>query len=138
MWNEIQNNDDLSQFLNAVNYFHDSCIREMKYISGAYINDDLYMYPLNDSRILSVVIQRQSEKYSTIEMEFQKLKYLKLMPVDENYTCEILGATMFFKDHYIYWCDSADLSENDLEGYVGTLICASKLRWRSVNQRTVL
>lgn len=52
------------------------------------------MHPLNDRRVLRVVIQRQYEKNSMIEMEFQGLKYLKIFPVDESYTCEILDSTM--------------------------------------------
>ena len=68
-----------------------------------------------------------------IEMEFQGLKYLKLFPVDPYYyTCEILDSTMLLKDGNIYWCDCGDVSEDDLDDYKGTLICASKLRWRAI------
>ena len=67
-----------------------------------------------------------------IEMEFQGLKYLRLFPVDENYTSEILDSTMVIKDGNIYWCDRGDWSESDLGDYTGTLICASKLRCRFV------
>ena len=90
------------------------------------------MYPLNDRRILRVVIQRQIKIDSMIEMEFQGLKHLKLFPADENYTCEIVDSTMIMKDGNIYWCDSSNLAESDLDDYTGTLICASKLRWRSI------
>lgn len=54
--------------------FHDSCVKEMSYISGAYVDDSLSMYPLNDRRILRVVIQRQFDENSMIEMEFQGFK----------------------------------------------------------------
>ncbi len=27
--------------------FHDSCIKEMRYISGAYVSEDLSMLPIN-------------------------------------------------------------------------------------------
>lgn len=91
------------------------------------------MYPLNDRRVLKVIIERQFKENSMIEMEFEGLKYLKLNPVDETYTCEILGATMFWKKHCIYWCDCEGLSETDTETYGGTVICASKLRWRPIN-----
>lgn len=39
---------------------------------------------------------------------------------------------MIMKDGTIYWCDCDNLSEADLDEYTGTLICASKLRWRSI------
>lgn len=132
MWNEIANEKDLNSFMDAMYGFHDCCLKEIKYISGAYVDEELSMFPINNKRILSMIIQRQFESPSVIEMQFAGLKYLKLFPNDENYTCEILDATMIFKDDCIYWCDCGDLSESDLDNYTGTLICASKLRWRSI------
>lgn len=132
MWEIISNHDEILGFMEKVCCFHDSCIKEISYTSGAYVDVNLSMYPLNDRRVLRVVIQRQCEEDSMIEMEFQGLKYFKLLPVDESYTCEILDSTMIMKDGNIYWCDCGDLSESDLDDYTGTLICASKLRWRSI------
>ena len=114
--------------------FHDSCLKELKYISGAYVNEKLGMYALNDQRVLSVIIQRQFEDPSAVEMQFVGLKYLKLFPSDENYTYEILDATMILKEDCVYWCDCGGLSEEDIESYTGTVICASKVRWRAVDE----
>lgn len=133
MWNEINSNNDLINFMDTICYFHDSCIKEMKYLSGAYVNEDLSMYPINDCRILRVIIQRQFKDNAIIEMEFSGLKRLQLLPCDDEYTCEILDSTMILKDDCIYWCDCGELSEKDLESYDGTVICASKLRWRSID-----
>lgn len=133
MWNEIVDEKTLVDFMEKIDFFHDSCIKQLKYLSDAYVNDDLSMYPVNDCRILNVIIQRQFEKNSTIEMEFKGLKYLKLFPEDEQYTCEILDATMILKDGCIYWCDCGGLSEEDIRDYKGTVICASKMRWRSID-----
>lgn len=132
MWNIIVTSDDILQFMEEMCYFHDSCIKEMSYLSGAYVSDNLSMYPLNNRRVLRVVIQRQHETNSMIEMEFHGLKILKFFPVDEDYTCEILDSTMFIKDGNLYWCDCGNLSESDLDDYEGVFICASKLRWRSI------
>ena len=81
-----------------------------------------------------MIIQRQFENLSVIEMQFIGLKYLNLFPNDENYTCEILDATMIFKEDCIYWCDCGGLSLKEIESYTGTTICASKVRWRVVNE----
>lgn len=135
MWNQITNEKDILAFMTMVGWFHDSCVKEMKYSSGAYVGDDLDMWPLNDKRVLNVVVQRQFEEMSMIEMQFTGLKYLKLFPLDEKYTCEILGSTMFFKDGCVYWCDCEDVSEDDFEDYKGTLICAEGLRWRTIENR---
>lgn len=135
MWNEVLDKNDLQCFMNEIGYFHDSCIKEMRYLSGAYVDDDLAMHSVNDKRILNVIIQRQFKNVSMIEMQFIGLKCLKLFPIDEEHTCEILDSTMLLKDDGIYWCDSGDISENDFVDYEGTFICASKLRWRSIENR---
>jgi len=132
MWETISTNDEILQFMKKMCNFHDSCIKEISYLSGAYVGEELLMYPLNDRRVLRVVIQRQYENDSMIEMEFHGLKHLKLFPVNEDYTCEILDSTMIIKDGNIYWCDCGGLSEANIDEYNGTLICASKLCWRSI------
>lgn len=133
MWNEIIDELDLRNFMDEMILFHDSCIKELRYISGAYVDNELAMYPINHRRILSVIVQRQFENNPMIEMEFKGLKFLKLFPVDEEYTCEIFDSLMFFKDDCIYWCDCRDISEDQLDDYEGVLICASKLRWRAID-----
>lgn len=134
MWNEINSEKDLESFMNMNYGFHDSCLKELKYISGAYVNKDLSMCPINKQRNLRVILQRQFENVSAIELEFIDLKYLKMFPADENYTCEILDATMLLKDDCIFWCDCGGLTEEDFDSYNGTVICASKCRWRVANE----
>jgi hypothetical protein len=134
MWTEINNEKDLASFMDMHYGFHDSCLKELKYISGAYVNEDLSMHPINDQRILKIIIQRQFMNPSVVEVEFMGLKYLKLYPYNENFTCEILDATMILKDDCIYWCDCGGLTEDDLDSYKGTTICASKARWRAADE----
>ena len=105
MWNEIKSEKDLKSFMDIVCGFHDSCIKEIKYISGAYVDETLSMLPNNTQRTLSVIIQLQFENPSVVEMQFVGLKYLRLFPIEEDYTCEILDTTMILKKDCIYWCD---------------------------------
>lgn len=134
MWNEIVNKNDLRSFMDIFLGFHDSCIKEIKYVSGAFVDENLSMYPINDKRRLRMIIQRQYKNPSTIEMDFIGLIKLKISPLDENYTCEILGATMGIKNDCIYWCDCDGISENDIDNYNGTLICSSRFRWRTADE----
>lgn len=132
MWNEIIDDNTCTEFMKDVDYFHDSCIKELKYYSGAYVDENLSMHPINDCRTLNVIIQRQYEKKSMIEMKFEGVQYLKIFPIDDKYSCEILGATIIFKDDSLYWCDCDGLTEDDIRDYEGTLVCASKLKWRFI------
>ena len=135
MWNEIINENDLNNFLSIFGSFHDSCIKEFKYISGAYVNEDLSMYPYNKERSLRVIFQRQYQNPSVIEMEFGGLLQMSLFLEDAHqYTCEIFDATMIFGENCIYWCDCGGLSEADLIDYKGTLLCAAKVMWREFDE----
>ena len=134
MWNSVSNERDLSILMEAVCDFHDSCIKEMKYTSGAYVGTDLSMYPVNDLRALKMIIQRQSDDPSAIELEFSGLKYLRLSPCDERYTCEIHDATMLLTDGCVFWCDGGGLTAAEIAQYSGTVICAEKVQWRAVNE----
>lgn len=76
MWKEILNEDDVNDLLESVNFFHDSCIKELKYYSGAFVDDKLLMYPVNDQRRLIVAFQQQSEDHSLVLLEFTGTNYL--------------------------------------------------------------
>ena len=130
MWNDIKNKNDLKKLMNLFGGFHDSCIKEFKYLSGAFVNEKLHMSPLNNLRILKIIFQRQFDEPSVIEIEFIGLIQLKLTPVDENLSCEIYNATMIMTDNSICWYDNIELSEKDLREYEGTIISASRVRWR--------
>lgn len=134
MWSEITNQDELKNFMELTGGFHDSCLKEFRYTSGAFVDKDLSMYPVNNQRVLKVIIQRQFNNPSALEMEFIGLKHLSMFPADEAYTCEILDATMLFKEGCIYWCDCGGLSESGIDGYDGTLICAQRMRWRAADE----
>lgn len=132
MWKEISDQKSLDCFMETMDYFHDCCVKEILYSSGAYVDSSLAMHPINDQRNLKMIIQRQFPDCSMIEMEFAKLNYLKLFPIGENYTCEILGATIILKDNSITWYDVGDLTEEALESFNGTVVSASSLRWREI------
>lgn len=56
MWNEIADIKDIQQFMEQVDCFHDGVIKEIRYCSGAYVNDELAMHPINKKRKLDVII----------------------------------------------------------------------------------
>lgn len=132
MWHEINSGKDIEKFMVEMQFFHDSCIKELKYTSGAFVDSALCMNPINNVRVLKVIIQQQQEDNQVIELEFAGLKFLNLSPFDENYTCEIIDATMLFKDGYIYWCDQKSMPDSVSDNFEGTFICSSKVRWRRI------
>ena len=126
MWYNITNMEDIEMLMKKFGNFHDSCLKEMKYVSGAFINSDLSMYPINDKRSLKIKFQRQYENPMTIEIEFLELIKLNLEPCNEMFSAEVRGVSMFFKDSYIYWYDNNTYKKSENN----TWICAKKAKWR--------
>lgn len=136
MWNEIKNESDAKMFVDKVYGFHDSCIKEMNYISGAYVEENLDMHPLNTMRCLKLIIQSQRETVGTIEMEFSGLVFLQLNSFGpEEGTGEILEASLVIKEGKIWWYDEAECFVEDPHEYGGNVICAEKMRWRLLKDR---
>jgi len=133
MWQELTSQKDIDDFMKEVTDFHDSCLKEIKYKSGAY-TDGKWMHVINDLRVVNVIFQGFFGIHSAIELEFSKLHHLILYPIHESHTCEIFDAKMFLIDGLIYWCDNGDIKEEDLEDYEGTIICAERIRWRRVDE----
>jgi hypothetical protein len=135
MWHDITNQNETEDFMEKMGNFHDGCLKELKYISGAYVCTDLSMQPLNDRRILKVILQRQYDDPSVIEMEFIGLTRFILIPVDPCINFAFISrAKMFFKNDCICWCDQEEFSEEGIGEKPETLICASKVRWRSADE----
>lgn len=134
MWNELRTQQGIDNFMKEIIGFHDSCIKEMKYSSGAYVDKNLSMLPTNTKRTLTVLIQRQFDDISALELEFSGLEYIRMYPVNPDYTCEILDASFFVKDGLIYWCDSSDVKDDTINNYKGTVICSKKVRWRNASE----
>ena len=134
-WNKINTLIDLENFMTIFGSFHDSCIKELKYISGAFVSTDLGMNPINNTRSLKIIFQRQYKNPTTIEIEFAELSNLILSPVNSNFTCELQGASMFIKEGKIYWYDCDEI-ENPIDGYEGTCICANSVKWRYADEYT--
>lgn len=133
-WKEIKDDKDIEYFMHRVAYFHDSCLKELKYISGAYIEEN-FMHPTNEKRNLRIIIQCGAEDIDAVEMEFTGLKKLQLIPLTEIYTCEILEAKLLFINGDICWCDWDDWEIADSPEYKGIMVCASRMRWRVIKEK---
>ena len=130
-WKEINTEQVLCNFEKIFDFFHDCYLKELKYKSGAYVNNHFKAHALNDSRELCIVIQRQDKIKNTIEMRFSGLIKLNLKPISPEYTCEILDSAIFFENGRIYWGDSIDFKKQR-EQYDGTWLCAEKIAWRVI------
>ena len=134
-WHVIKSKTDINDLLNVFGSFHDGCLKELKYISGEFVDHSLSMNPINTKRCLSVIFQRQYHDPSVIEIIFDPIIRLNLAPVSEDYTGEILGAYMDFVDGVIYWSDDENFEPSKKDEYNDcTWISSASAKWRIADE----
>lgn len=125
-WNYIEKSQDIRQLMEAFAGFHDSVIREIHYISGDYLDgDEMCLTPAGQKEIRFIFDSQWSD---SIEVVFQAVRLLQLVPPGENYLGEIFEASVFIRDYEVYFYDGK-LSEIPA-AYEGTWIRAMGMRWR--------
>ena len=137
MWNVIQTQKDADNLINVFGGFHDGCIKEMKYISGEFVAENLSMMPNNIKRELSIIFQRQCEKPCAIEVIFSKLIRMNLSPRDEQYDGIIYGASILVNEEFIFWVDDDLKVENISDIFEQddfTWIKAKEMKWRIADE----
>jgi hypothetical protein len=134
MWNIIETESDILNFMRRMDDLSDSCIKEIKYVSGGYVNEDLSMHAQNSKRNLYICIQRQYSSLSTIELMFQGVKKFIMVPRNEHQDCVIYNTSLIKNQNLYYWADYEDLDINNFDEF-GTLAIAEKVYWRNINAR---
>ena len=131
-WNLIKDEKDIDGLMEFFHGFHDSCIKELKYISGAYVLEDRSMHPLNEMADLSIIFQSQF-CVPSIEMVFQKVNKFNLRPEDPQiYSCELLGANIEKIGDYYYWSNEpGNFDPQDYSDEI-TWVSCKNIKWRRI------
>lgn len=132
MWNKIETETDILDFMKNMDNLSDSCIKEIKYVSGGYVNEDLSMHAHNSKRYLYICFQRQYSSLSTIELMFQGVKKFNMVPRNEHQDCVIYDSSFIKNRDLFFWADYEELDINHIDEY-GTLVIAEQVYWRSIN-----
>jgi len=133
-WQQLNTPKAIDEFMMLYGHFHDSCIKEIKYISGMFVDENLSMNPISSKKRLSVIFQRQFSNPTAVEIVFEGLIHLNLCPEEEGYTGEIFDAYMEIHDGTVYWAETADfdipriIQGKSLSDF--TWIAAKRAKWR--------
>ncbi len=132
MWTELITTQDIKCFLEKINYFVDSCIKEMKYVSGSYSENGATLYAINDIRDLYILFDSISSCYQTFEVKFSKIHKLILEPYTDEQDSVIYDSTLIKKENLFYWFDH---KEKDICNFTpnGTAVVAEKVSWKPIN-----
>ncbi len=145
-WHEIVNAEDINTLQSFYGGFHDSCIKELKYLSGAGVNDKRAMFSGEaKDRIVDVVFQRQGLPI-TIELRFVGMRKMNIVGWQQNYFCDISDCYLAIHkdlipgldDDLIVWADNVGfdpknvLNRKVLQEPDTSFIVAEKLLWREL------
>ena len=132
-WTQIKNQKDIDDLMEKFDYFHDSCVKEIKYTSGMYVEKEAKgMNAVNEKREVHVIVQRQWRPYC-LEMIFEKILCMGLKPQDECYDGVIYDAYITKEKDYWVWFDATDFKDDYKEMYDYnnvTFVKAEKIKWR--------
>ena len=125
-WKYIESEPDIERLMEKFAGFHDSVIREVHYLSGDYVDGEgMHLTPSCDKKIQFLF---DSDWSDSIEVVFEAVRLMQLVPPAENYLADLYDASIFVKNHEIYFYDSGLKKIPDMYG--GTWVKALGMRWR--------
>ncbi len=122
-WQYIQSQEDAQNFMNIFAGFHDSYLVKLTYEE------------VNGSGIKANVIFDNSCWFGVVELCFEGVQYLRIVPPKENYSSEILSATLHIDEEGVFWAD-CDMEKPDMS-YDGSIIRSLSLKWKKLEKDEV-
>ncbi|WP_294147316.1 hypothetical protein [uncultured Clostridium sp.] len=127
-WNYIESKSDIDMLMEAFAGFHDSVIKEIHYVSGDYVDGEGMHLTFSCDKKIQFLFD--SDWSGSMEVIFEAVRLMQLVPPAENYLADLFDASVFVKHHEVYFYDSS-LAEIP-ETYSGTWVKALGMRWRTL------
>jgi hypothetical protein len=133
-WNEIKTQSDADALMERFGGFHDSCIREVHICTGYWVRSDFSMeVPKGWDTKVRVHVQRQWKDPAAIELLFEEVTRVNLVPAPPDYISIIYGATLLIREGIIQWSPKTNWNPDHPEANSETWISAKQLKWREVD-----
>lgn len=116
-WNYIFTQDDADDFMKKFVGFHDSTLEKVSYTES-------------NTSSSAIATFDNSGWFGIVELCFEGIQILKIMPATENYTREIHEGSLIVENESVFWAD--DYLENPDISYDCSIIKALNLKWRKV------
>jgi len=148
-WHSVNTNKDINNLLEFYHGFHDSCIKEIRYISGAGVNADKSMF-FGEAKDRRVEVAFQSQwNPGTIELRFTGMRRMSIIGWQRNYFCDIYGCYLAIHndlitgldEKLIVWADNggfdpkASFEKHTLSEPETSFIIAENLFWREAAEK---
>ena len=116
-WNYILTQSDADNFMKKFMGFHDSTLEKINYSES-------------DRGVCASAIFDNSGWFGIVELYFEGVQMLKIMPPTENYTRDIFEASLIIENESVFWADS--YMEKPDTSYEGSIIKALSVKWRKI------
>ena len=116
-WNYILTQTDADDFMQTFAGFHDSTLESVNYSE------------LSASTRANVIFNN-SGWFGIVELCFEGVQMLKIVPATGDHFREIFDASLLIEDESVFWADSH--MENPEDSYEGSIIKALNLKWRKL------
>jgi hypothetical protein len=145
-WISANTDNEIKTLMDYYGGFHDSCISEIKYASGAFVDSEQSMHMGNaEDRQVEIVFQRQWEPVAII-LRFIGMRKMNITGWQRNYSPDIYGCYLSIHnnlivgldDNMIVWADDSSFNpkqqlERELLSEPSiSYIIADKLFWKSI------
>ncbi len=128
-WKTIETKEDIEELMIHFGGFHDSCIKELSYQTGTFVDHELGMNVANKPS-LRILFQRQSPELPAVELEFFRMVEAHLRSRAYHHDTVIFGATFYLSPDGIWWADQVNWDHTDAHRDDATWIRSKCLRWR--------
>lgn len=116
-WNYILTQADADDFMKSFAGFHDSTLEKINYSE-------------TEGSTTANAIFDNSGWFGVVELCFEGVQMLKIMPATENCSREFFEASLIVENESIFWADAYMEKPND--SYEGSIIKALNLKWRKL------
>jgi hypothetical protein len=144
-WQTVESQDDINLLLEEFGGFHDSCIVNLYYESGMYVDKENSMvFAAPYEYKLHVVLQSQWNK-DACNLCFEGVRRMHIAGLQDNYAPDILSCYLKFHENIlpsrysapkevIVFADSCDFDINNINHPLNepetSYVIASRLKWR--------
>ena len=143
-WKVIQSDADSKDLLDNYGGFHDTCLVELNYRSGAYVNrQNAMIFEPAECFCIQMIFNSQWHK-KPLELCFHGVRKFHIAGFQDNYYCEILDCHLAFhseliagrNEKLIVWADVSGFSptcyseDRLLKEPMTSFVVASSLKWR--------
>lgn len=135
-WIDVKNEENAKELMESFGHFHDSCIKEAHLWTEHRVHEDLSMSCSGDlDTSIKFVVQRQFKNPTCIELLFESVTRINIVPTPENYDQIIYEALIGVEEGELFWAVDSQNNPSNLEPSEDTWIKSKRLKWRVADDK---